>query len=147
MTTTVPYSGFLELVEAALSGKNVDPLTRSVIAYLMYKAKIEKDRIYLRLLFYILSKLGLYPCKISLSMDEINTLRRIEMEVKEQFQKGPNNNSSGSRRYTLRFSIRLNALPSPITIHSEILSPSMGENEIQDRVKVSYGHFSQVYLI
>ena len=148
MGAVLGYKQLLEFVEAALKGKNVDPLTRGLIAYLMSKASVEKRRVHLRLLFYILNKLNLYPCKINLSVEELNVLKKIEIEVKEYFKRNPLKSQITNRKFTIKFSIHMKGTPSLVIISSQHPFPSLDNvREEFNEAGMPHSYVTQTYLI
>ena len=145
--SSMGFRGVLEVIDKLLRDRGVDPFTRSLLAYLMHKASVDRgNKLYLRLLMYVASKCGLCSYKVTLTQEELDTLRRIEIEVKEYFSKNPNGMPIiNSRRYSVKFNLYIeNVLPLKIT-ETTIPNSIIYENEdIKNAYNRKHLHF---YLI
>lgn len=146
------FRDVLKVIDELLRGRGVDPFTRSLLAYLMHKASVNRgNRLYLRLLIYVASRCGLCSYRVSLTDEELDTLRRIEFEVKEYFSRNIQELKNNmpivmSRRYSLKFSLYVeNILPLKIT---EITIPNSIIHENNSTVKSNHNSkHPYLYLI
>ena len=123
------FRRILEAVDRVLGGRGVDPLLRSVLAYLMARVgERTGDRRYHRLLAYVARLCGLHSHSVELSPEEMEELRRIVSEVREYFARGPRDTTQ-PRRYTVKLTINVRGPSQPGTVECHT---GVAESELEE---------------